>query len=93
MYLKKTLTSALLGLGITQILLAEDRLEQLPFGTIKPTGWIATQMRADIDTGFVGHLDKLVPDLIYEDDIYGKNRLSRKIKRKDVGTHHQWPTP
>ena len=33
-----------------------------PFGAIKPVGWLKTQMQADLN-GFVGNLDKLVPDL------------------------------
>ncbi len=35
--------------------------------------------------GFTGNLDQLVPDLIVKDDIYGKDRLTTKIKNKDVG--------
>ncbi len=35
--------------------------------------------------GFTGHLDSLAPDLIIKDDIYGRDRLSKDVKRKDVG--------
>lgn len=57
----------------------------LPLGAIKPTGWMAAQMERDLTHGFVGHLDQLVPDLIVEDDIYGEDRLTKAVKRKDVG--------
>ncbi|PWJ39939.1 beta-L-arabinofuranosidase domain-containing protein [Sediminitomix flava] len=60
-------------------------MEQLHFGEIKPKGWILEQMSDDLKEGYVGHLDKLVPDLIVEDDIYGKDRLTKKVKAKDVG--------
>ncbi|NIB38123.1 glycosyl hydrolase [Pseudomaricurvus alkylphenolicus] len=60
--------------------------EWLQFGEVKPRGWIRQQMEQDLTEGFVGQLDKLVPDLIHEDDIYGKDRLTRKVKSKDVGT-------
>lgn len=55
------------------------------FGDIKPQGWILDQMQEDLEKGFVGHLDQLVPDLILEDDIYGEDRLTRQVKSKDVG--------
>lgn len=57
----------------------------LNFGDIKPSGWLFDQINNDLEHGFVGNLDKLVPDLIIEDDIYDKNRLSNNIKSKDVG--------
>lgn len=60
--------------------------EWIRFGAIKPGGWIKAQMEKDLEEGFVGHLDELVPDLIVEDDIYGEDRLTRKVKAKDVGT-------
>ena len=45
-----------------------------PFSAIKPSGWIRAQMQHDLEHGFVGHLDELVPDLIQRDDIYGADR-------------------
>ncbi len=57
--------------------------EPLPFGSIQPTGWLKTQMEADLD-GFVGHLDDLVPDLIH-DPIYGAGRLHAHSEAKDLG--------
>ncbi len=61
-----------------------EKFEYLPFGEVKPSGWILEQMNKDM-AGFTGHLDELVPDLTTADDIYGKNRLSKKDKSKDVG--------
>ncbi|GAP72678.1 hypothetical protein SAMD00024442_4_24 [Candidatus Symbiothrix dinenymphae] len=62
----------------------KEAFSQLSSSEIKPTGWMAEQLRKDLD-GFVGHLDSVVPDLIIKDDIYGKNRLTRGDKQKDVG--------
>ncbi len=57
----------------------------LALGQVKPLGWIRRQMLHDLKRGFVGHLDQLVPDLILEDDIYGRDRLSKNIREKDLG--------
>jgi hypothetical protein len=40
-----------------------EKYQFLPFGSIKPSGWLKVQMQKDMN-GFVGNLDKLVPDLI-----------------------------
>ncbi|MGV3460548.1 MAG: beta-L-arabinofuranosidase domain-containing protein [Flavobacterium sp.] len=56
----------------------------LPFGDVKPGGWIKGQIQDNLN-GYTGHLDELVPDLVVKDDIYGKDRLSKKVKSKDVG--------
>ena len=79
---------ALVALAISQVSGAEEAFTPLPFGSIKPGGWLRTQMQQDLDQGFVGKLDKLVPELIKEDDIYGKNRLTKLVKRKELGTHN-----
>lgn len=63
----------------------KEAYDYLKLGEIKPRGWIFKQMNRDLTEGFVGHLDKLVPDLILKDDIYGSDRLTKKIKSKDVG--------
>ncbi|MBB3700000.1 glycoside hydrolase family 127 protein [Flammeovirga yaeyamensis] len=55
------------------------------FGDVKPTGWMYNQINHDLLHGFVGKLDQMVPDLIVEDDIYNKDRLTRLVKSKDVG--------
>ncbi|MGR5287221.1 beta-L-arabinofuranosidase domain-containing protein [Vibrio maritimus] len=54
-------------------------------GSIEPTGWIKKQLEFDLNHGFVGALDVLVPDLILDDDIYDKHRLTSADKSKDVG--------
>ncbi len=63
-----------------------EPFEWIRFGAIKPRGWMKSQMEKDLEEGFVGHLDELVPDLIVEDDIYGVDRLTCKVQAKDVGT-------
>lgn len=60
-----------------------QRYEQLPFGSVKPSGWLKIQMQKDLN-GFVGNLDRLVPELV-NDPIYGAGRLGKKSKVKDLG--------
>jgi uncharacterized protein len=60
-----------------------EKFQFLPFGNIKPTGWLREQMQKDV-TGFVGNLDKLVPELI-NDPIYGSGRLHKHSKSKELG--------
>lgn len=60
-----------------------EKLAFLPFGSIKPTGWLKEQMQKDID-GFVGNLDQLVPELL-NDPIYSTGRLQPHSKAKDLG--------
>jgi uncharacterized protein len=60
-----------------------EHYQRLPFGAIKPTGWLKTQMQKDM-AGFVGNLDKLVPSLI-NDPIYAQGRLQKHSKTKDLG--------
>ncbi len=65
----------------------------LPFGATKPAGWIRAQMSRDLENGFVGHLDELVPDLIQRDDIYGADRLTKTARIKELGVvakESQW---
>src|SRR5512137_2607396 len=57
----------------------------LRFGEIKPAGWLRTQMLRDLEQGFVGCLDELVPEIILKDDIYGANRLTKNAHTKDLG--------
>ena len=35
-----------------------EKYKPFPFGTVKPSGWIQTQMQYDVN-GFVGNLDKM----------------------------------
>jgi DUF1680 family protein len=62
---------------------AQEKFQSLPFGSVKPSGWLKDQMQKDID-GFVGNLDKLVPDLI-NDPIYDTERLHKNSVEKDLG--------
>lgn len=65
----------------------EEKYQILHFGSIKPTGWIKEQMQKDVD-GFVGNLDKLVPDLI-NDPIYSTGRLHKNSTIKDLGNNKE----
>ncbi len=56
---------------------------QLPFGAIKPAGWLKEQMERDME-GFTGNLDKIVPELV-NDPIYSTGRLHGNSKAKDLG--------
>ncbi|MGE5376244.1 MAG: beta-L-arabinofuranosidase domain-containing protein [Bacteroidota bacterium] len=57
----------------------------LRFGEIKPAGWMRLQMQRDLERGFLGHLDELVPELIQKDQIYGPDRLTKAARTKDLG--------
>ena len=61
-----------------------ETFEAIPFSSIKPLGWLKEEIEKSLD-GFTGHLDSLVPSLIIQDDIYNKDRLTKKVKSKDVG--------
>lgn len=60
-----------------------EKFRLLPFGSIKPDGWLKAQMQKDM-AGFTGHLDQLVPGL-FNDPIYGAGRLNRNSKARDLG--------
>lgn len=60
------------------------KYESLYFGKVLPSGWLKVQITQNL-AGFTGHLDSLVPALILEDDIYGRDRLTKNIRAKDVG--------
>lgn len=62
----------------------QSKLQTLPLNEVKPLGWLQEELQKNMN-GFTGHLDSLVPDLILNDDIYGKNRLSKNVKSKNVG--------
>jgi DUF1680 family protein len=51
---------------------------------IAPKGWIKEKLKQNLN-GFTGHLDQLEPSLFQEDDIYGKDRLSKRVQHKNVG--------
>lgn len=62
----------------------QSALQPLTFGSVQPAGWLKKEIQRNL-YGFTGHLDSLVPDLILNDDIYGKDRLSKQVKNKNVG--------
>jgi DUF1680 family protein len=64
-----------------------EKYQILSFGSIKPTAWLKEQMEKDID-GFVGNMDKLVPDLI-NDPIYSLGRLHKNSVAKDLGNNKE----
>lgn len=57
----------------------------LPLGAVRPAGWLAAQLTHDLEQGFLGCLDDLVPDLIQHDDIYGADRLTQAVRSKELG--------
>ncbi len=65
----------------------DEKYQILPFGSITPNGWMKTQMQKDVD-GFVGNLDKLVPDLI-DDPIYSTGRLHKNSQVKELGNNKE----
>ncbi|MCU0382747.1 MAG: glycoside hydrolase family 127 protein [Cyclobacteriaceae bacterium] len=60
-----------------------DKYRVLPVGAIKPTGWLKEQMQKDFN-GFVSALPKLAP-VLFQDSIYGKDRLKRNTAAKELG--------
>lgn len=60
---------------------------QLPFGSIKPLGWLKSQMQYDMD-GICTHLPELVPEL-FDDPIYSSGRLDRHSRVKDLGNSRE----
>jgi DUF1680 family protein len=70
--------------AFTKVKPLDPQWEPLPLNSVKPGGWLRKEMERNL-SGFTGHLDSLVPDLILQDDIYGKNRLSRHVRSKNVG--------
>jgi len=60
-----------------------EKYQRLPFGSVKPSGWLKAQMQNDM-AGFVGNLDQLIPDLM-NDPIYSSERLHKQSKAKDLG--------
>lgn len=44
------------------------------FGDVKPEGWIKKELEKAMD-GCIGHLDELLPDMLVEHKIYGRDRI------------------
>ena len=82
-----TMTIAAIIAGSLPALARGEEHTALPVGATRPAGWMLEQMQHDLAHGFVGRLDRLAPGLLVEDDIYGRDRLTKLVERKDVGTH------
>lgn len=54
------------------------RFELLPFGSVRPQGWILAMLEQDIRQGLTGSLDKLAPDVLSGDDLYNTTRRKSK---------------
>ncbi len=63
----------------------------LPFGAIKPQGWILAQMRRDLDTGFAGRLDALCPEASSDIFASGRTRPEKLVPDPDGGKPHRHP--
>lgn len=61
--------------------MAEDTLY---FGSIKPKGWLKKRLEDNLK-GFIGELDNILPDLLKNHDIYGKDRLTKKSGQFELG--------
>ena len=60
-------------------------LKRLLYGSIAPRGWLFEEATRNLK-GLVGELDDLVPGIIRDDEIYGRDRLTGAVKSKDLGT-------
>ena len=61
------------------------KVERIKYGKTKPLGMMKNFMEHDLRDGYIGHLDELLPDLIVNDDIFGKNRRSQIRHDIDLG--------
>lgn len=52
---------------------------------IQPRGYLQVKMKHDLERGFVGHLPRLVPEIMIDDRIYGENRRGKKISQMKLG--------
>lgn len=59
-------------------------MKQILFGAIKPRGRLRESMQKDMD-GCIGHLEKLAPSIMKEQQIYGKDRLTAGSKQAELG--------
>ncbi len=59
----------------------KPRFELLPFGSVRPQGWILEMMNQDLTSGIVGNLDLLAPDILLEDDLFN---TARRMSKEDI---------
>lgn len=56
----------------------------IQLGDIIPEGWAQEELRKNM-AGYIGNLDKLVPDLLQEHDIYHTHRLGKHSQLRELG--------
>lgn len=56
----------------------------IQFEDIIPEGWAREELAKNM-SGYIGNLDKLVPDLLLEHDIYHTHRLSKHSRLRELG--------
>lgn len=61
------------------------KFSPIGFGRIIPDGWLKELMSSDLENGFIGHLDELLPTLFLDDDIFGRDRRTGGPKDMDLG--------
>lgn len=64
------------------------KVERIKYGKNKPLGMMKEFMEKDLRDGYIGHLDELLPELITDDDVFGKNRRTKHKGNLDLGTRY-----
>ena len=75
--------SLMMGCKTTGTSVSPEPMQTVPFGSVKPLGWLQAQMRNDLN-GLVGHLPQLVP-VLFSDSIYGSGRIHPQSGAPDLG--------
>lgn len=64
--------------GKTPLAGTYEKIESLPFGEIKPKGWIYNQLTRDLDVGITGNFDKIGKTVNYELFVNSNRESSKK---------------
>ena len=59
-------------------------MERIRFGAVHPEGDLRNRLQADMD-GCIGHLEELAPAIVCQQEIYGKDRLTRMSRQAELG--------
>ena len=59
-------------------------MERIRFGAIHPEGDLRNRLQADMD-GCIGHLEELAPAIVCQQEIYGRDRLTRMSRQAELG--------
>ena len=59
-------------------------MERIRFGAIHPEGDLRNRLQADMD-GCIGHLEELAPAIVCQQEIYGRDRLTRLSRQAELG--------